>query len=321
VLRQGENTMAELWYYTQEGLAQDPVTKAELQQLAGSGLLKPNDLVWTEGMPQWIRASVAGGLFAEEILTATDRSTAWDFSRPRHSSSAYDVDSSAEEARIRRRPDEDERTAIDDDAYEQPARRRRGLSSGAKAGIVAGVVVAVLVVVGVVLLAVLGGGSNTRSFSLAEGQSQNFQLPFKAGNKVEIWVKSTGQSDVDLYVYDANNRLVEFDDGDSSDCYVRFLAGKNQTFRVEVRNERRGDQQWRNGHNSGTLTFKEGPLAPGEIPPDEYTNRQPWFKNQANRPVFNPGIEGPFNPPGFKGPGIQPPGFKRPNRPPFNQRP
>src|SRR5262249_40584417 len=171
---------------------------------------------------------------------------------------------------------------------------------------------------------VRGGGSNTRSFSLAEGQSENFQLPFKAGNKVEIWVKSTGQSDVDVYVYDANNRLVEFDDGDSSDCYVRFLAGKNQTFRVEVRNERRGDQQWRNGHNSGTMTFKEGPLAPGEIPPDEYTNRQPWFRN---RPAFNPGIGGPFNPGGiqppgggFKGPGIRPP--NRPFNPGFpNKRP
>jgi len=311
--------MADLWYYTQEGRAQDPVTKRELQQLAGSGLLKPNDLVWTEGMPQWIRASVAGGLFAEDTLTGTGRSTSWDSSRH---STQHDLVRRSEVDLVRRQPrDEDDRTEVYDDAYEQPARRRRGLSTGAKAGIIAGVVVTLLLVVGIVILIVRGGGSNTRSFSLAAGQSENFQLPFKAGNKVEIWVKSTGQSDVDLYVYDANNRLVEFDDGDSSDCYVRFLAGKNQTFRVEVKNERRreANQQWRNGHNSGTLTFKEGPLAPGEIPPDEYTNRQPWFMNPANRPGFNPG--GPFNPPGIQPPGFKGPGFKRPNRPPFNQRP
>src|SRR6516165_8615215 len=135
----GRNTMADLWYYTQEGRAQDPVTKRELQQLAGAGLLKPNDLVWTEGMPQWIRASVAGGLFAEDTLTGTGRSTSWDSSRH---STAQDLVRRSEVDLVRRQPrDEDDRTDIYDDAYEQPDRRRRGLSSGAKAGIIAGVVV------------------------------------------------------------------------------------------------------------------------------------------------------------------------------------
>ncbi|HMF16312.1 MAG TPA: DUF4339 domain-containing protein, partial [Gemmataceae bacterium] len=73
--------MAELWYYTRDGQAQDPVPKAELVQLAGAGLLNPTDLVWTEGMPQWVRASSAPGIFAKDALTAPGRSPAGQSSR------------------------------------------------------------------------------------------------------------------------------------------------------------------------------------------------------------------------------------------------
>ena len=52
--------MANLWYYTSEGKQMKPVSGAELKQLAASGLLRPTDLVWTEGMPKWVRASRAG---------------------------------------------------------------------------------------------------------------------------------------------------------------------------------------------------------------------------------------------------------------------
>jgi hypothetical protein len=338
--------MAELWYYTRDGQAQDPVPKGELAQLAGAGLLNPTDLVWTEGMPQWVRASSAPGIFAEDALTAPGRSPAgesrrsavYDLEGPRPSVED-DLETRAEtrRSRNRRRDENDDWTdRNEEDDYDRRRRRKQGLSAGAKAGIIAVVLVAVLVVVGVVLLIALnrgGGGSNTRSFSLAAPQQnggrvatpkQDFQIPFKGGNKVEIWVKSTGQSDIDLYVYDAANRRVEFDDGDSSDCYVRFRAVKSQNYRVELRNEFRPDQQWRNGANSGTLTFKEGPPAAGEVLV-EYTTRLPWFENPANqRPGFNPGFGGPpFNPPGlqppggFKGPGIRPPI----NRPRFPNNP
>ena len=45
--------MAEMWYYTSEGKQMEPVTTAELKQLAASGMLKPTDMVWKEGMPKW----------------------------------------------------------------------------------------------------------------------------------------------------------------------------------------------------------------------------------------------------------------------------
>src|SRR5688572_2231116 len=62
---QGEIPMAEMWYYTSEGKQMEPVTAPELKQLAASGLLKPTDMVWKEGMPKWVRASSAQGLFDE----------------------------------------------------------------------------------------------------------------------------------------------------------------------------------------------------------------------------------------------------------------
>jgi hypothetical protein len=57
--------MADLWYYTNEGRQMEPVSTAEIQQLARRGLLKPTDMVWRDGMPRWVRASSAPELFAD----------------------------------------------------------------------------------------------------------------------------------------------------------------------------------------------------------------------------------------------------------------
>jgi S1-C subfamily serine protease len=50
------------WYYNQGGQQRGPVTLAELRQLASSGLLGGKDLVWTEGMAQWLAADAVPGL-------------------------------------------------------------------------------------------------------------------------------------------------------------------------------------------------------------------------------------------------------------------
>src|SRR2546421_8359958 len=57
--------MAEIWYYTNDGKQMGPVTTAELKRLAASGSLKPTDLVWKDGMPNWVRASSTRDLFSE----------------------------------------------------------------------------------------------------------------------------------------------------------------------------------------------------------------------------------------------------------------
>jgi hypothetical protein len=56
--------MGNEWFYTQNGRAAPaPVSSEQLKQLAGGGLLRPDDLVWKEGMPNWVQAGSLKGLF------------------------------------------------------------------------------------------------------------------------------------------------------------------------------------------------------------------------------------------------------------------
>jgi len=74
--------MANEWHYTQNGQAvAAPVGTAQLKQLAVSGQLKPDDLVWQEGMTGWAAASSIKGLFgpskaATNEMPAAARSSA-----------------------------------------------------------------------------------------------------------------------------------------------------------------------------------------------------------------------------------------------------
>lgn len=57
--------MTDGWHYTCEGKPMGPAPWAELRRLAERGLLRPTDLVWREGMSQWVRASSVQGLVVE----------------------------------------------------------------------------------------------------------------------------------------------------------------------------------------------------------------------------------------------------------------
>jgi len=54
--------MIDRWYYTHEGQTLGPVTAGQLQQLAASGRLEPNDLIWPEGGQQ------SGGVPAQAAI-------------------------------------------------------------------------------------------------------------------------------------------------------------------------------------------------------------------------------------------------------------
>src|SRR3954462_1167275 len=51
------------WYYSVDGDRQGPVSGAELKKLAEAGTLKAADLVWKDGMPDWVAAKSIKGLF------------------------------------------------------------------------------------------------------------------------------------------------------------------------------------------------------------------------------------------------------------------
>jgi hypothetical protein len=57
--------MAVEWYYTTNKQQMGPVTWAELRELADVGILKPHDMVWSDGMDEWVKAINQSGLFSD----------------------------------------------------------------------------------------------------------------------------------------------------------------------------------------------------------------------------------------------------------------
>jgi hypothetical protein len=51
------------WYYAREDKTIGPMAPSEIKQLADAGQLKPDNLVWREGMEDWVPAEMVKGLF------------------------------------------------------------------------------------------------------------------------------------------------------------------------------------------------------------------------------------------------------------------
>lgn len=62
--------MATEWYYSKGEQRFGPVSVTELRQLSSSGDIELSDLVWKEGMSDWVPASKVKGLFAESARKA-----------------------------------------------------------------------------------------------------------------------------------------------------------------------------------------------------------------------------------------------------------
>jgi hypothetical protein len=54
------------WFYSTGGTQAGPVDSAGLKALAASGQLQPTDLVWRDGMADWVAASSVSGLFTQQ---------------------------------------------------------------------------------------------------------------------------------------------------------------------------------------------------------------------------------------------------------------
>lgn len=57
------------WYYAQQDQQKGPVDEATLKQLAASGTVRPEDLLWTEGMKEWVPARRLGNLFPAPLAS------------------------------------------------------------------------------------------------------------------------------------------------------------------------------------------------------------------------------------------------------------
>lgn len=66
-----------------------------------------------------------------------------------------------------------------------------------------------------------------------------YKITCRGGETTTIYVSGDGDTDLDLYVYDANGNLICKDDDGSDECLVRFVAYRTHTFTVRVRNRGR----------------------------------------------------------------------------------
>ena len=55
--------MAGDWHYSVSGQRHGPISSSELKRLADNGQLSPTDLIWKEGLTNWMPASSVKGLF------------------------------------------------------------------------------------------------------------------------------------------------------------------------------------------------------------------------------------------------------------------
>src|ERR1041385_4867110 len=117
--------MAVEWYYTTNKQQMGPVSWRELRELADVGILKPHDMVWTDGMDEWVKAINQNGLFADggaaEAIAAGPKKKA-----------AYTDAKPPPGRRTRKRTDEDE---DDDDERAERKKRRQREEESAKRGI------------------------------------------------------------------------------------------------------------------------------------------------------------------------------------------
>ena len=60
------------WHYTSGGVQRGPVDFSNLQLLVGTNQVRPDDLVWSEGMPAWIPARQIPGLGGAAATSAAD---------------------------------------------------------------------------------------------------------------------------------------------------------------------------------------------------------------------------------------------------------
>ena len=75
-----------------------------------------------------------------------------------------------------------------------------------------------------------------KPFEIEELGKKVFHVSFPAGQKATIKVKSSEETDVDLYVEEMDGTEIVNDTSESKDCLVEFTPLKNKTYRLSVIN-------------------------------------------------------------------------------------
>ena len=239
--------MAAEWFYTTNKQQMGPISWDELRELAETGILKPHDMVWSEGMAEWIKAIKQKGLFSDGEGDDDDA--------PRSKKSRL-----AKPPGSRRSRDDDDDDDEEDERETRRKRREKEESSaktkvGLKVGLIIGGVVCFLLFLlcagGVIAFISLGGGGGGgkrvqtfTEFNLPEKRMSNPRIfNFKQGSRVVV--TSTNQTqrpdtDVDLFIFRGNEKNTIWFDEDvpqnNRNCRVEFVVPTTGNYRIELKN-------------------------------------------------------------------------------------
>ena len=242
--------MAAEWYYTTNKQQMGPVTWDELRELAEAGILKAHDMVWAEGMDEWVKAINQKGLFGDDDDGIEEAST-----------TAKKKKAKPPPGRRKRVEEEDE----DDEEDERESKRkaRKAEQERAKMGvwikvglIVGGILFALLLCggcgIGIFVFAFRDGGGggprpnvrdNYTINNLRPGGQNNRNFNFTQGRRVIITVTNTlanPNTDVDLHVFRGNAGNPFIVDvripAQDRNCRVEFVVPANDSYKVQVVN-------------------------------------------------------------------------------------
>jgi GYF domain 2 len=217
--------VADEWYYADNAQQKGPVPVTVLREMAANGILKPTDLVWTEGMSQWAPASATRGIFRPPPQTPVRAP-----SRPALLPEPY-------------ADGEDDSFAPNNEPAATLNRGPGGVSTAKLAFIGVFVfVVALAVIVGIVTTVIVANPQTGRSYAVSlnfEGQEDVRALQFRQNERVRITVTANEwggvfEPDVDLFVVDPQGNLVAEDTRPDKDCELTFIAAQTGQYRVVV---------------------------------------------------------------------------------------
>lgn len=237
------------WYYTTNKQQMGPVSWNELRDLADVGILKPHDLVWAEGMDEWVKAINQNGLFAEDDQAKTATTTT--------KKASYAEPKPPPGRRTRRAEDDEDEDDVDEKEEKRQSRKRKQeraqMAVGVKVALILAAVLFLLLLIGCAggLLVMwgmggfgAGGGPGRHDYTIGHlnpRASNERRFDFQQGRRVIITANSTTQmpnTDVDLYVFRANNNQVPvaLDENLSSNSRIDFIVPENGSFRVVILN-------------------------------------------------------------------------------------
>ena len=232
--------MAVEWFYTANKHQMGPVSWEELKQLAESGLLKPNDMVWSDGMDEWVKAVKQRGLFTDD-------------------------DGDAPAPKKSRRRDEESRpppgkrsTLVDDDEDDDDRKRSRrdkakseSSKVALKVGLIIGGVVLLLFVLGCggFLLFYWGSGASTpepgKAYTwtypknMKVGNSVQTNINFKNGQRYSINVagnSNQGATNLDFIITRSSGQELTRVGGRGLNYQLSLTFPADDAYRVRVEN-------------------------------------------------------------------------------------